>query len=165
MATLAAIIDEVTALVRSTLSLDAPATPGHVNVLTSIQAAKRSFVEQVKDGTVELPCVVIDIGDLVEDKDFGVANDWARLPILFHYIREWGPTGNQRVVAAEVRTLRDALNAPGAAFTTFTPYEKGTIRTGTDSPVNASLFVGAKSDIIASCLFYTPGFLVQMDDA
>jgi hypothetical protein len=163
MPSLGDIIDELTAHVRTVLSLPAPTTPGHRNLLTSIQAADLSFLESVVAGTVETPCVVIEIGDFEDDTGFGVENDLSRMPVSFHLIARWGPSGNQRTIHASLMTLKRSFDAPTVMFETFERIERGSVRTGTSNPVNEELFVKAKGDLIAGCLDYAPGF--QVDNA
>jgi len=160
MALLADLIDELTEFIRTALSLDAPSTPGHTNFLTSIQAAKKSFVEEVKAGTVELPCVVLEIGDFTPDNDYGSHNDFSRAPVTIHIIRPWGPGGNQRSVYEDAEAIKNGIDRPHVPFTNFLPRERGRVLTDADSPVNAALFVEAKANIVSSCVQWAPGFLV-----
>lgn len=159
------VVDEIVAYVRETLSLDEPAA-GLFNVLTSVNASQRSFIEEVKNETILLPCVVIEIGDDEADTEFGITGDLRRYPLALHVLRKWGTggdRGNQRTIHADLKALRQGLESPGTPFTHFFVVERGTIRTGTDSRVNSELFVDAKSGIIAGTLEYVPG--LQVDDA
>lgn len=156
------VLDELTAYVRSRIPLAAPSA-GVFNLLTSVQASQRSFVEEVKAATITLPCVVIQIGDDEPDTEFGVSSDLRRYPIALHLLQAWGPLGTQRTLHAALKSLRQGLESPVTPFTNFFVVERGTVRTGTENPVSKELFVDADATIIAGTLEYVPG--IQVDDA
>jgi hypothetical protein len=158
MATLGDVLDEVSAIVREQLDLPAP-TDGTINLLTSVQAAKQSFLEAAKQGTVTLPCAVIQVGDFMPDAQWGLGGGASRAPLTIHYLEPWGPDGNQRTIAEAMRTLKLAIH-PKEEFENFQVVEEGAVLTDVDSPVNAELFVKAKSSSIAGCLSFQPGLLV-----
>lgn len=162
--TIGDVIDELVTYARTKLSLAAPVA-GKFNILTSVNASQRSFLEEVKDAVITLPCLVIEIGNDEPDNEFGHLGDLRRYPVAFHWMRKFGTgsnRGNQRTIHTDLVSFRKGLESPVTAFTHFFVVERGTIRTGVDSALLEALFVDAKGTIIGGTLDYVPG--IQVDD-
>jgi len=143
-----------------------PAAPaGSLNVLTTIQGARRSFVEQLREPSarLSLPMLILELGDYMTDPS-GAANSYniARMPTSVYYLLPRGPLGNQGLVSAGLVLIKSALDSPTSRFTHFCPIEEGQILTDTDSPINKALLVDAQVDVIAGCLRYAPGLRVAL---
>lgn len=159
------VIDELKALVRASFELPDP-EPETYNVLTSIQAASFSFVEAVKAGEIVLPCVVIEVGDLERDEDWGPTNQFLkRAPVSFYYLRNRGSSGNQKDLADPMARFIVAIDDGDAEFNTFQVIETGTLQSDVDCPINTALFGESNVSLLASRGYWTPGFLVDIGNS
>ena len=162
MATLSAIIGEIKPLIRTHLVGSEP--EGQINLLTSVQAAGMSFVEDVKAGEVVLPCAILVIGDYSPEQ-WTVNGQWARVPVTIILVAPQGETWTQPDIAQMLHNLRLEIDSPSATFSSFQPIEWGAVTTDMTFDLQEDMLAQAQLPGLAGALMYRPGVLVDMSDA
>ena len=147
---------------KASTALGITPVPGQ-NWFTDVQQLRKSVVEQIKDGRITLPAMLIGIGTGTVDQDFGITNyGTKRYPLEIHYIAQLGATtGNQGAIHDLLVALClsfDGLSNP----TTFQVIEPGEIMTGSDSALNLSLAANSEVQIISGCVRWQPGIQVDI---
>ena len=162
MAQLQDIANELQTVITTAVSLPAPVA-GTINFYTSIQATKKSIVNQLIANKVSLPCVVLRLGKFAVEADFGL-DTWSqkRLPVTVHYFTQWGGTnGDQDYVNSQITNISNLIDAPGLTFSTFQALESAELDSDIDEDINAALLASSQVQIVSASASWVPGFMVN----
>lgn len=158
----AELIAEVKATVAAAIDLtEAPA--GTMNILTAVQAAQRSFINELIDERLQCPLVIIELGRFTGEKDRGV-DSWGmkRIPVTIHVVtRVGGEGGTQEWCFGQAMNICMAIDDPSKSFNTFEVEELGDVNSGHDAPINIALLSDGQAGVISACVTWSPGWLVN----
>lgn len=159
---------EFKTIVAAAISLPTAAA-GQQNILTTVQGQAMSFVEDVRNGEITLPCIVIDAGNTTEDPGTALNNIGdARWPVAVTVVRALAGIGTDGVQNSQngaflnILQIKRAIDVIGDPFQTFYPMEEGKIISSMDSPVNEHLLAESNVMMVAAQIQWLPGLMVYL---
>lgn len=152
---------ELKSTASTAVSLPAP-TGGMRNVYTSVQAMRESFIENIRNSRISVPCILISFGN-VDPADLSMNDaEQGRALVDIYYVSAI----SQNDAVKNARLIKGAIENPATQFSTFSPIESGRVSSNVDLALNLALITAAKAlSLSTACVKYAPGLLVQMYDS
>ena len=139
-------------------------------LFTAVEASRASVVETMKDGLAgsrgrpSPPYVVVQVGKLVHDSEWGARSRTYRSPVSIAIIDALGnttTTPGQKSIHEIAEAIADAIDN-AASFTTFqAPPERAEIDSSETNPVFMALAVDSKVQIVAAVVTWSPGLIIE----
>ena len=156
------LIGELKTIGATVAALPTPGS-GEANTYSVVQGMNKNFVEEINEGTVLWPLIVVELGKFEPELEFGIDN-WGqnRIPTRIHYVAQLaGVNGTQGDVDEVGRNIVNFIDNPAnSPFQYFGAYESGEVISDLGNPIMDALFAVSKVNIVSSTSTWLPGFLV-----
>lgn len=135
-------------------------------LFTSVEAARLSLVEFMKDGLAgnkgrpAPPYGAVQIGRMIPDEQMSAAGGFYVAPVTFALVDALGntvATPSQKTVHTILESFAATIEASSANFTNFWREERGAIDSSEENVVFRALASESKVQIVAATLTYSPG--------
>lgn len=132
-------------------------------IYTSYEALRQNLLELKTESAITFPICVVDCGSRMPETTLSVDSEAQRMPLHIWYITTQKTIGAgssaQVVVADKGTTLKNYFRSHGGTY--WFQMEPPTVDASAQEAFNAKAGIDSKTEMIAVCVSFDPGLLVD----